>query len=95
MKSAYKLLSVLGIDIELHISFILFLILFIFLDPKFLFMLIVLFASITLHELSHSLIGRYNGIKVKKIVLLPIGGMAAMEEKKLKPWQVPIKLFMG
>ncbi len=86
MKTNFKLLNIFGIDIELHMSFILFVLLFIVVDWSFIPILAVLFASITLHELSHSLVGKANGIKVKKIVLLPIGGMAAMDEVQLKPY---------
>lgn len=86
MQYNWKLFSIFGIDLELHISFILFILLFVFLDVKFLFVLLLLFASITLHEFSHALVARYNGIRVKRIVLLPIGGMAAMDEKQLKPY---------
>ncbi|MFC2175071.1 site-2 protease family protein [archaeon] len=86
MKSNFKIFNVMGIDVELHISFILFVLLFLLLDWSFLIILFVLFASITLHELSHSIIGKLHGINVKKIVLLPIGGMAAMDEVQLKPY---------
>jgi len=86
MQSNWKLINIFGIDIELHISFILFILLFVFLDTSFLIILLLLFTSITLHELSHALVAKYNGIKVKKIVLLPIGGMAAMDEAQLKPY---------
>ncbi len=86
MQSNWKLFSIFGIDIELHITFILFILLFVFLDVDFLLILLLLFTSITLHELSHSLVAKHNGIKVKRIVLLPIGGMAAMDEAQLKPY---------
>ena len=86
MKSNFKIFNVMGIDVELHLSFILFVLLFLILDISFLVILLVLFASITLHELSHSIIGKFNGINVKKIVLLPIGGMASMDEMQLKPY---------
>ena len=86
MQSNWKIFSIFGIDIELHISFILFILLFVFLDVKFLLVLLLLFTSILLHELSHSLVAKYNGIKVRKIVLLPIGGMAAMDETPMKPY---------
>ena len=86
MRSTWKLLKIFGVSIELHISFIIFMLLFLLFDWTFLLVLLVLFASITLHELSHALIAKMSGITVKKIVLLPIGGMAAMDETIIKPY---------
>jgi len=86
MRTSWKLVNIAGIDIELHISFILFLALFAIFAMSFIPILIILFVSISLHELSHSLMARRYGVKVNKIILLPIGGMAVMKEQRLKPF---------
>ncbi len=83
MKGSWKLFTVFDIDIELHISFLLLLPLVLFFDWLFMVVLFVLFTSILAHELTHSLIAKKEGIEVKRIVLLPIGGMAVMSETKL------------
>jgi len=46
---------------------------------------IALFASILLHELSHSIFARRYGVKVKKIMLFIFGGVAMMESLPRKP----------
>lgn len=46
---------------------------------------IVLFACVTLHELSHSVTAQGYGIRVRSITLLPIGGVSQMEELPKEP----------
>jgi len=87
MKSAYKILSLFGIDIEVHWLFLLVIIGFLIIDPISSLLFAIIFVFVTLHEVSHSLIAKRKGIKVRKIILLPIGGMAVIENAgRLKPW---------
>ncbi len=80
-----------GITIQLHWTFLaLILLAFLFLFTStqglFLFVLIVLlFVCVLIHELAHSIVSKRNGIKVKKIVLLPIGGASVIDLHKVSP----------
>src|SRR3989338_3198540 len=88
-----RLVRVFGISIEFHSTFILLiagiaLLLAIF-DPNSLvptmLLMFFLFLSVFIHELSHSIVSIMRGIKVEKIILLPIGGISVTERIPEKP----------
>ena len=83
MKYSYKILSITGIDLNLHITFIgLFILLFLVTFPQIYPVALfgLLFLSVTIHELAHSLLAKRNNLPVNKIVLYPIGGAAQIED---------------
>ncbi|MGD9818205.1 MAG: M50 family metallopeptidase [Desulfomonilaceae bacterium] len=95
MKWSFKVGSILGIPLNVHLTFVLLLILIYFVGGSVIgagglqgviFVLLV-FASVIFHELSHSIVARHYGIKVEDITLLPIGGVARMSETPEKPVQ--------
>ncbi|HNR43848.1 MAG TPA: site-2 protease family protein [Methanofastidiosum sp.] len=79
MPWSLKFGSIFGIPIELHITFLLLLLIFSIFGFIPLLVIVLLFASVLVHELAHSLVGRHYGAKIKKITLLPIGGVSQME----------------
>ena len=94
MKYSLKIFTVFGIPVELHISFLL-LMIFIYLVailniiPSINILTAVLitlvFATVVIHELSHCYLAKRYGIKIQRIVLLPIGGVSEMEELPKDP----------
>jgi Zn-dependent protease len=50
-------------------------------------LIVLFFGCVILHELGHSLTARRYGIRVPRILLLPIGGMAEMDHIPRKPSQ--------
>ena len=98
MKLSFKIGSAWGIPIELHLTFILLIVavlgLSIYYNQIYSFILIVaLFVFVLFHELAHSVVARRYNIKVRKIVLYPIGGVSEIEEIPDNPaieWRMAI-----
>lgn len=91
MNWSLKLLKIKGIDIKVHLTFVLILIWAAYRwsvstgagAQGALFGIVatlLLFVSVTLHELGHSLQALKYGVKVRDITLMPMGGLAQMEE---------------
>jgi Zn-dependent protease len=90
MRGSVRILSVGGIPIRLHWSFAFLIVLVVAsaspsgsaawsLIAASLVWIVALFASVTLHELSHCAVARSRGLHVRDIVLLPIGGVSEIE----------------
>jgi len=96
MKYSFKISSIWGIPIEVHLTFILLMIgvfAFTFPDTYLLILVLFLFVFVVVHELAHSWVARRYGIKVRKIVLYPIGGVSEIEEIPDNPrieWRMAI-----
>ena len=96
MKNSTTILTVSGIQIKVHFTFLL-LLLYVAVEgwmengvPGSAFGLVftlLLFACVVLHELGHSFTAKTFGIPVGSILLLPIGGVSALSKKPKNPWQ--------
>ena len=100
MKYSFKIGSAWGIPIELHITFILVIAaVFVLSLPTqqfyLFFVFLFLFIFVVFHELAHSVIARHYGIKVRKIILYPIGGVSEIEEIPNNPSQEWRMAVMG
>ena len=91
MRWSIKLGRIFGIDIKMHLTFLLILVWGAFrygdsAGPVYgVIVTLALFALVLLHELGHSLAAMGYGIPVKDITLLPIGGVARLERMPEKP----------
>jgi len=95
MKWSLKIGSIMGIPLKIHITFLLLLALIYFAGSsviglggwKGVIFVILVFASVVFHELSHSIVARHYGLDVEDITLLPIGGVARMAANPKHPMQ--------
>lgn len=78
MRGSVRLFKISGISVDLHFTFLLLLLLVLQGGPKSVVLITGVFVFVTLHELCHSLTAQAFGIKVSRITLLPIGGVASM-----------------
>jgi Zn-dependent protease/predicted transcriptional regulator len=95
MSWAFRVARVAEIDIKVHVTFFIILLLAAFqwgsntgTAAGALFgvaLMILLFVCITLHELGHSLVAQRFGIPVREITLLPLGGVAQLTKNPERP----------
>ena len=101
MKWSFQIGSAFGIPIRVHVTFLLLLAVLtmgyqggrFLIYPDWLLLVVLLFGSVIVHELSHSLMAVRRGIRVHSITLLPIGGvaqMAAMPEDPADEVQIAV-----
>src|SRR5438045_9675686 len=103
MPGSFRIGKIAGIDIDIHVSWIIILVLltvslatgwFPQLYPGWssatywivsLISALLLFASVLLHELAHSLVARRSRLTVKNITLLIFGGVSNIEQQPKSP----------
>src|SRR3712207_3113385 len=94
MQWSFRVARVAGIDIKVHVSFVLIVALGALQwsgrngVPGAVFgalLILMLFVCVTLHELGHSLVAQRFHIPVRSIILLPVGGIAFLERNPTKP----------
>ncbi len=80
------MLRVFGVPVRLHFTFILLLIFLLFIGiggrqsgAMTALYILALFASVLLHEVGHTLVARFYGIRTTEIVMFPIGGVSRPE----------------
>ncbi|HYG64262.1 MAG TPA: site-2 protease family protein [Thermoanaerobaculia bacterium] len=94
MKGSFRLVRLAGVDIKLHFTFPLILVLGAvqWASPHGLagavfgaLLMLALFLCVALHELGHAVTAQRLGIPVREIVLLPIGGVALLSRNPRRP----------
>lgn len=104
MRWSFDIGSLFGIRFRIHVTFLL-LLLFVFasalsqdgLNRAVIAVIFIcaVFVCVLIHEVGHSLIAQRFGKAVKSITLLPIGGVAALEEIPDKPGQEIAMAIIG
>lgn len=91
-----NLFRIRGIPLAVHFSFVILLALFAYDGwaqegwvgmAWSLAMLLACFTCVVLHELGHSFTAMHFGIGVRRILLMPIGGMAEFDDIPRQPWR--------
>jgi len=104
MGSSLKIASVYGIEVRIHVSFLLVLGFFWFQYYQLggvsgaiqgVLFILILFACVTLHEFGHAFAARAFGIRTRDITLYAIGGVARLNRIPDKPWQELIVAIAG
>lgn len=101
-----RILTIRGIPIVLHWTFLLYATLLLVTaaaDQEHMLtsgveqaaMLVLIFGFVALHELAHSVVAQRFGIRVRQIVLFPLGGMAMLEQIPEDPRQEALITVAG
>jgi Zn-dependent protease/CBS domain-containing protein len=102
---SFRVGTIAGIHVELHVTFLLFVGWVAFSQGllsgntasaiQAVVVLLLVFACVLLHELGHALAAARYGIKTRDIVLLPIGGVARLQRMPEKPQQEVVVALAG
>jgi Zn-dependent protease/CBS domain-containing protein len=104
MRWSIKIARIAGIEVRIHITFLLFLA---WIGLSYyriggtpaaaagVLFILTLFACVLLHEFGHALAARAFGIPTPDITLLPIGGVARLQRMPDKPWQELVVAIAG
>ena len=105
MRWSFRIGSIAGIRVELHVTFLLFVGWIVVTQGLFsgrpgnalasLALILMVFGCVLLHELGHALAARRYGIRTRDIILLPIGGLARLERMPDKPAQEIVVALAG
>ena len=97
MKWRWRLGQIFGIDVYMHVTFLLLIAWFAFIPlsqgrgwPGALYgivFILLLFLCVVMHEYGHALTARRYGIQTRDITLLPIGGVSSLERMPRDPGQ--------
>jgi Zn-dependent protease/predicted transcriptional regulator len=104
MRWSVKIARVAGIEVRLHLTFLLFLAWIGFsyyqlggapAATRGVLFILALFGCVLLHEFGHALAARAFGIHTPDITLLPIGGVARLQRMPDRPWQELVVAVAG
>lgn len=95
MKHSWMLVRIAGIEVRVHVTFLVLVLWFAlagWFDERSLagavsgiVLILLVFTCVVLHELGHALMARRFGVRTRDITLLPIGGMARLQDMPRTP----------
>ncbi|MGI0141502.1 MAG: site-2 protease family protein [Candidatus Micrarchaeales archaeon] len=94
MANSIAIGRIFGIRIDLHWTFLLLLVFSLFIGTYFFLIIVLLFVCVLVHEIAHSVTALRNNVKVKSIILLPIGGASMIDDTQMHP-QVEFKIALA
>ncbi|MGA7215531.1 MAG: site-2 protease family protein [Terrimicrobiaceae bacterium] len=104
MKWSYRVASVAGIQVRIHLTFLLLLGFYAWIyyteggakaAVDGVAFTLLIFLCVLLHEFGHAFAAKAFGIRTPDITLLPIGGVARLEKMPANPWQELIIAIAG
>lgn len=104
MRWSFRIARISGIEVKIHITFLLLLAWFAWMDWQAgglaaawqgTVFILLLFLCVLLHEFGHAFAARMYGIRTPDITLLPIGGVARLERMPEKPSQELVVAVAG
>ena len=105
LRWSWKLVTIAGIDVYVHGTFLLLLAFVAFSDlmagegaaaiVRGTLLILAVFTTVVLHEFGHALTARRFGVRTRDITLLPIGGVARLEQMPDKPRQQLLVALAG
>ena len=104
MKWSYRIASVAGIQVRIHLTFLLLLGFYAWIyytegglkaAADGVAFTLLIFLCVLLHEFGHAFAAKAFGIRTPDITLLPIGGVARLERMPANPWQELVIAIAG
>lgn len=105
MRRSFRLAKIFGIPVQVHWSFALLFLFVIYVGKSrdaswaniavFGLFVVALFVCVLLHEFGHALSARYYGVQTRDITILPIGGVARLDNLPEKPFQEFVVALAG
>ncbi|HEX2099824.1 MAG TPA: site-2 protease family protein, partial [Candidatus Synoicihabitans sp.] len=104
MRWSLKLIRIAGIDVRIHVTFLLLLAWIALVHYQMggrpaaiegVLFILALFGCVLLHEFGHAFAARAFGIHTPDITLLPIGGVARLQRMPDRPWQELVVALAG
>ena len=105
MRRSFQIAKIFGIPVQVHWSFALLFLFVIYVGKSrdaswtniavFGLFVVALFVCVLLHEFGHALSARYYGVQTRDITILPIGGVARLDNLPEKPFQEFVVALAG